>query len=112
MTGPDPSWPLVAGVDGSAPSLRAVDRAADEAEPRGVPLRLVHAAPAGRYPGPAGDVLAVAARRVHIRRPGLRVDEEVVPDEPRNALTRAARTASSLVVGTRGRAGVTEALRR
>ncbi|MGX9876590.1 universal stress protein [Streptomyces cellulosae] len=56
MTGPDPSWPLVSGVDGSAPSLRAVDRAADEAEPRGVPLRLVHAAPAGRYPGPAGDV--------------------------------------------------------
>ncbi|MGX9876591.1 hypothetical protein ACWIG2_25070 [Streptomyces cellulosae] len=33
-----------------------------------------------------------------------------MPDEPRNALTRAARTASSLVVGTRGRAGVTEAL--
>ncbi|CAL9350951.1 universal stress protein [Streptomyces cellulosae] len=118
MTDPGPSWPLVVGVDGSAPSLRAVDWAADEADLRGVPLRLVHAAPADRHPGPgatvppppAGDVLAVAARRVHIRRPGLRVEEELAPDEPLCALIRAARSASLLVVGTRGRAGVTGVL--
>ncbi|MFJ4750504.1 universal stress protein [Streptomyces albogriseolus] len=118
VTAPDPSWPLVIGVDGSAPSLRAVDWAADEADLRGVPLRLVHAASPDRYPGaeaavpppPAGGVLADAARRVRTRRPGLRVEEEVVPDEPQYALVRAARTASVLVVGTRGRGGVAEVL--
>ncbi|WP_159062512.1 universal stress protein, partial [Streptomyces caniscabiei] len=35
--------PVVVGVDGSEPSLRAVDWAADEAALRGAPLRLVYA---------------------------------------------------------------------
>ncbi|GHC47515.1 hypothetical protein GCM10010309_02500 [Streptomyces violaceochromogenes] len=45
--------PLVAGVDGSEPSLRAVDWAADEAALRGVPLRLVNASLWERYEGAA-----------------------------------------------------------
>jgi nucleotide-binding universal stress UspA family protein len=35
--------PIAVGVDGSEPSLRAVDWAADEAALRGAPLRLVYA---------------------------------------------------------------------
>lgn len=45
--------PLVVGVDGSDSSLRAVDRAADEAAAREVPLRIVHASMRERYEGPA-----------------------------------------------------------
>lgn len=44
--------PLVVGVDGSEPSMRAVDWAADEAALRGVPLRLVYASLWERYEGP------------------------------------------------------------
>lgn len=43
--------PLVVGVDGSAPSLAAVDWAVDEAARHGLPLRLVHASLWERYEG-------------------------------------------------------------
>lgn len=45
--------PIVVGVDGSEPSLRAVDWAADEAALRGAPLRLVYASLWERYEGAA-----------------------------------------------------------
>ncbi len=45
--------PVVVGVDGSEPSLRAVDWAVDEAALHGVPLRLVYASLRERYEGPA-----------------------------------------------------------
>jgi nucleotide-binding universal stress UspA family protein len=50
--------PLIVGVDGSEPSLRAVDWAADDAALREVPLRLVHASLWERYEGaaPAEDL--------------------------------------------------------
>jgi hypothetical protein len=44
--------PVVVGVDGSEPSLRAADWAADEAVPRGVPLRVVYASLRERHEGP------------------------------------------------------------
>ena len=43
--------PLVVGVDGSAPSLTAVDWAVDEAARHGLPLRLVYASLWERYEG-------------------------------------------------------------
>lgn len=43
--------PLVVGVDGSEPSLRAMDWAVDEAARHGLPLRLVHAFLWERYEG-------------------------------------------------------------
>ena len=45
--------PIVVGVDGSDPSLRAVDWAADEAVVRGVPLSVVYACLWERYEGAA-----------------------------------------------------------
>nr|WP_285558377.1 universal stress protein [Streptomyces hygroscopicus] len=116
--------PLVVGVDGSEPSLRAVDWAADEAALRGLPLRLVHASLWERYEGTAPaedlgkpseevmaeDVVETAARRAHRRRPGVEVTTDVLPEEPEYALVRESRTAAAVVLGSRGRSGLTEAV--
>src|SRR3954452_13123264 len=116
--------PLVVGVDGSEPSLRAVDWAADEAVLRGVPLRLVYACLWERYEGAAlardigrptalplaQDVVGAAAERARARHPDLKVTADVVFEEPEYALVREGRHASALVVGTRGRSGIAEML--
>ncbi|MFD5126860.1 universal stress protein [Streptomyces olindensis] len=116
--------PLVVGVDGSEPSLRAVDWAADEAVLREVPLRLVHAslwewyegaAPAEDLGKPSEKVLADgivdgAAGRARARQPDLKVSTEVLAEEPQYALVREGRHASALVLGSRGRGGIAELL--
>ncbi|WP_327394325.1 universal stress protein [Streptomyces phaeochromogenes] len=116
--------PLVVGVDGSEPSMRAVDWAADEAALRGVPLRLVYASLWERYEGaalaegidrPSEQVLAdniveAAARRAHRRDVDLKISTEVLPEEPVPALLGEGRNASALVVGARGRSGIAELL--
>ncbi|MEU6065109.1 MULTISPECIES: universal stress protein [Streptomyces] len=116
--------PLVVGVDGSEPSLRAVDWAADEAVLRGVPLRLVYASLWERYEGTslaedvgkpseqvmAEDIVAAAARRAAWRRADVKISTEVLPEEPEYALVRESRNASALVMGTRGRSGMVEML--
>ncbi|MCX5335538.1 universal stress protein [Streptomyces sp. NBC_00140] len=116
--------PVVVGVDGSEPSLRAVDWAADEAVRRGAPLRLVYASLWERYEGArlaedpgepyerlrAEDIVGTAARRAHGRRPDLKISTEVSAEEPEYVLVRESRSASLLVTGTRGRSGIAEAL--
>ncbi|MFM9589249.1 universal stress protein [Streptomyces scabiei] len=116
--------PIVVGVDGSESSLRAVDWAADEAALRRVPLRLVFASLWERYerarpaedPGEpseqvrAEDIVETAARRAGLRRAGVKISTEVVPEEPEYTLLRESRNASLLVTGTRGRGALTEAL--
>ncbi|MBK3574447.1 universal stress protein [Streptomyces sp. MBT65] len=116
--------PIVVGVDGSEPSLRAVDWAADEAVVRGLPLRLVYASLWERYEGTslaedigkpseqvlAEDIVDSAARRARRRHPDLDVSVDVLPEEPEYALVRESRSASALVTGTRGRSGLAEAL--
>ncbi|MEV5845283.1 universal stress protein [Streptomyces sp. NPDC051985] len=116
--------PIVVGVDGSEPSLRAVDWAADEATLRGLPLRLVYASLWERYEGTdlahdlhqpseeitADDIVDTAARRARQRRPALTVSTDVLVEEPEYALVRESREASLLVTGTRGRSGLAEAL--
>ncbi|MFF8633585.1 universal stress protein [Streptomyces pilosus] len=118
------SGPLVVGVDGSEPSLRAADWAADEAALRGVPLRVVYACLWERYEGAPlardigkptelplpQDVVAAASERARARHPGLRVSADVVFEEPEYALVREARNAAALVVGNRGRSGLAEML--
>ncbi|MGW1611563.1 universal stress protein [Streptomyces sp. NPDC002285] len=116
--------PIVVGVDGSEPSLGAVDWAADEAALRGVPLRLVYASLWERYEGSAvahdlgkrseqvraQDIVDAAARRAHRRQVEVTVSTLTLPEEPEYALVRESRGASLLVTGTRGRGGLTEAL--
>ncbi|MGQ4388647.1 universal stress protein [Streptomyces sp. SAS_270] len=116
--------PLVVGVDGSEPSLRAVDWASDEAMVRGLPLRVVYASLWERYEGTAlaadlgkpseavlpDDIVDNAARRAHTRHPELKITAEVLPEEPEYALARQGRNASALVVGSRGRSGLAELL--
>jgi nucleotide-binding universal stress UspA family protein len=116
--------PLVVGVDGSEPSLRAVDWAADEAVLRGVALRVVYACRWERYEGAAlardigrpsaqplaQDVVGAAAERARARHPGLQVAADLVFEEPEYALVREGRNASALVMGTRGRSGIAELL--
>ncbi|MFF9287100.1 universal stress protein [Streptomyces griseosporeus] len=114
--------PVVVGVDGSEPSLRATDWAADEAVLRGLTLRLVYASLWERYEGSvpaedpgrpvdevlAEDVIDTAARRA--RQPDLKVIADLAPDEAEYALVRESAGATLLVVGSRGRSGVAETL--
>jgi nucleotide-binding universal stress UspA family protein len=116
--------PVVVGVDGSEPSLRAVDWAADEAALRGAPLRLVYASLWERYEGallaqelgkPAEEVMALdvvgaAESRARRRHPELEVTTAVLPEEPGYGLVHESRSARIVVLGSRGRSGITEAL--
>ncbi|MET8765726.1 universal stress protein [Streptomyces sp. NPDC004658] len=116
--------PLVVGVDGSEPSLRAADWAADEAALRDLPLRLVYASLWERYEGTsladdlgkpsdqvmAEDIVETAARRVRTRQPDVKVTVDVLPEEPEYALVRESRTAAAVVLGSRGRSSLAEAL--
>lgn len=116
--------PLIVGVDGSEPSLRAVDWAADEAALRWVPLRIVYASLWERYEGPAltpevgstsgrvtaEDILAAAALRALRHHAELPVTTADVLEEPEHALVREGRDASAMVVGTRGRSGLADLL--
>jgi nucleotide-binding universal stress UspA family protein len=116
--------PLLVGVDGSEPSLRAVDWATEEAALHGVPLRLVYASLWERYEGPAlapglgwsaeevraDDIVHAAARRARQRDTDVKISTEVLPEEPVVALLREGRNACALVLGSRGRGGMAELL--
>ncbi|MEU3983353.1 universal stress protein [Streptomyces sp. NPDC026672] len=116
--------PLVVGVDGSEPSLRAVDWAADEAALLGAPLRIVYASLWERYEGAAlareintpsehvgaEDILALAAHRARRHHADLPVSTVSVPEEPEYVLVREGHGATAVVVGTRGRGGLAELL--
>ncbi|MFI6335753.1 universal stress protein [Streptomyces sp. NPDC050535] len=113
--------PLVVGVDGSEPSLRAVDWAAAEAALRGLPLRLVYASLWEQYESATGlgrsseqvsadTVVEAAAKRAHRREVDVKISTEVLPEEPVPVLLREGRTAFALVLGSRGRGGIAELL--
>ncbi|MBV7695714.1 universal stress protein [Streptomyces sp. TRM70350] len=120
--------PLVVGVDGSEPSLDAVDWAADEAARHGLPLRIVHASLWERYEGAALEdtpgaepdvvtehelavsVVAGAAQRARQRAPTLRISTDVVPQDAVSALLHEARLARAVVTGVRGRGPIRELL--
>ncbi|MFD8234786.1 universal stress protein [Streptomyces sp. NPDC059696] len=110
--------PVVVGVDGSPASMDAVGTASREAGIRGAELRLVHAVggpsallPAGGPPwNPAAagvrelldGTLAAAERRARDTAPRVRITRDVAVGEPLMVLEIASRTASLVVVGSRG----------
>ncbi|MER6835331.1 universal stress protein [Streptomyces sp. P9-2] len=112
--------PLVVGVDGSGSSMEAVDWAVDEAARLGLPLRIVHASLWERYetrvpsfatdrPAEkimADDIVAAGAERARLRRRDLDMTAGVVDEDAVSALLHAAREASALVTGSRGRGGI------
>lgn len=112
--------PLVVGVDGSRPSLSAVDWAVDEAARHRRPLRLVHAAQWEPYEGMgtsssqampsrqlgAEHIAAEAVGRARLRNPDVEVWAEVLAEDAETALLREAANAFALVTGSRGRGGL------
>ncbi|WP_030800262.1 universal stress protein [Streptomyces sp. NRRL S-337] len=113
--------PLVVGVDGSDPALRALDWAVDEAALHGLPLRIVHASTwehyeppesgpdAGEPPGEqvlAEAVAGAAVERARCRNADVETVSEVLPEEAVDALLREAHYAYALVLGSRGRGEV------
>jgi nucleotide-binding universal stress UspA family protein len=115
--------PIVVGVDGSESALDAVRFAAREAARRGLPLRLIHV-----YSTPIGlpgGIIDPEIVHNALREQGKRLLDEAsraareVSDDLRPslvltaasvvpAMVKASRTASMLVLGTRGLGGFTE----
>ncbi|WP_155056041.1 universal stress protein [Streptomyces blattellae] len=109
--------PLVVGVDGSEPSLRAVDWAVDEAARHGLSLRLVYASLWERYEGAvpsdspgspseqqiAEHVVTTAAECARRRNPDVKVSVDVLDEEAADALLSEAHHAFAVVTGSRGR---------
>jgi nucleotide-binding universal stress UspA family protein len=114
---------VIAGTDGSDPSLRAVEWAAREAALRGASLRIVAVPVLLRrmswQPGPHStpDTVADAIRRFYEQalataaacateaEPDVAVETALLQGRPARALAEAAADASMLVVGSRGAGG-------
>lgn len=95
--------PVVAGVSGSAASLRAVEVAAREAGMRGLPLRLVHALQyrSGVIDAAhgAGDLLREARATALAAAPGLWSTVELIEGDPVTGLLRLSRRSALTVIG-------------
>ncbi|MFE7558400.1 universal stress protein [Kitasatospora sp. NPDC057500] len=115
--------PIVLGVD-REPGPAATAWAADAADRRGLPLRLVHAVPSaarefrpadeGRYHKAlrerADEALDRAAAEARARHPGLAITTVVEEDVPAPALCRESAHASLVVLGTRRLSRVAQVL--
>ncbi|MER7281910.1 universal stress protein [Dactylosporangium sp. NPDC000244] len=112
---------VVVGVDGSAPSLHAVDWAAVDAVRRRRPLHILYAIAwppayppaAAPVPSPyevrerekAAQTVATAATRARAAAPDVRISTSMQADPPTVALLRASGHACEVVVGNRGHGG-------
>ncbi|MFI9592751.1 universal stress protein [Nonomuraea sp. NPDC052265] len=100
---------IVAGVDGSPPSLAAVEWAAADALRRSLDLRLVHVCE--QWSRDAGIVeycagmLEAAADRARALAPGIGIGTDMLPGPVVADLVRESAEADSLVVGSRGLGG-------
>jgi nucleotide-binding universal stress UspA family protein len=116
--------PLIVGVDGSDPSLAALDWAVDEAVARRLPLLVVHASRWDEYASLepsfglsrpsvqvfADHLAASAVERAARRSAEVKVTSTVVAEDPALALVRLAEEASAVVVGSRGHGELAELL--
>ncbi|MGW1024613.1 universal stress protein [Streptomyces sp. NPDC002577] len=104
---------VTVGLDGSPESLAAARWGADEADRQGLALRLLHAWPLLR-PGtsdvpPQQDpnywprrIVHNAQTELHKRHPALLIVENLVAEDARDALLRAASESRLVVLGSRG----------
>ncbi|MFF3326288.1 universal stress protein [Streptomyces sp. NPDC002889] len=109
--------PLVVGIDGSDPSLEAVDWAVDEAALHGLALRLVYASRWERYEGAVSadssdrpseqelidTLVGDAVESARHRNPAVEVVTDVLAEDTVTALVNESRHAAMLVTGARGR---------
>ncbi|MGZ4352650.1 MAG: universal stress protein [Gaiellaceae bacterium] len=117
---------IVAGVDGSRPSVAALRFAAGEARVHGARLRVVHAwhlplLPGGETSGAdpeyvelrradAERLLAEAVADVRLEADGVELETAALEGRAAKVLVDEARDADLLVVGSRGRGGFAELL--
>lgn len=116
---------VVVGVDGSPASLKAIAFAAEQASQRGVPLIAVYAWMAPLTPGleylwseelvaaqksAAEEALAIGTAGLASRYPDLVIERRIVQASPVAALLQAAEDADLIVVGSRGRGGLSRLL--
>ena len=117
---------VVVGIDGSEGASRALGFAADHASRAGLGLTIVSAQPAPAvrtrwYEAQEGGTLTTlaldceavtrpAAALVRLAHPRLDVDVQVVRDQAGGCLVSASHQAALVVLGTRGRGGLTSRL--
>jgi nucleotide-binding universal stress UspA family protein len=113
---------IVVGIDGSEPSRRALEWAADEARLRNARLRVVHSwfeVLVGLYAAPvvyeqiaaeeiAQERLDKAVASIPDGSPELLVEPVLVHDRAESVLVHESEGADLLVVGSRGRGSVAE----
>jgi nucleotide-binding universal stress UspA family protein len=121
---PGPDHAVIVGADGSEPSSRAVDAAADVAAMTHAPLRIAYVAHAPSMESwayvesskagsesthkvreHADSTLEAAAERVRAAHPDASVSTEVLYGDPGPVLAELAGRAGLVVVGSRGRGG-------
>ncbi|MBL3700406.1 universal stress protein [Leucobacter luti] len=120
-----PNAGVVVGIDGSEASQRAIAYAAEEASFRGAPLIAVYAWMPPLTPGleylwseelvesqrsAAEEAIAIGVAGLAERYPDLEVRREIIQAPPVAALVQAAEGAQLLVVGSRGRGGISRLL--
>ncbi len=110
--------PILVAVDGSQPSMHAVDWAAEEAALRQVPLQITHVALKWSYRAPATPheadaapdeaslrLLDAAAQRATDRSPGIGVETRLLVGSAAATLLSEAENACLVVLGRRGATG-------
>lgn len=120
---PQPS--VVVGIDGSEAAQKAIAFAAEEASFRGVPLVAVYAWMPPLTPGleylwseelvesqraAAEEAIAIGTAGLAGRYPDLEIQRKIVQAPPVSALLQAAEQADTIVVGSRGRGGLSRLL--
>jgi nucleotide-binding universal stress UspA family protein len=95
---------ILVGVDGSAPSLAAIDFAIGEAKLRDLPLHLIHVA------GEPGDLEPAQILRAALDRAGGRDTGEIVTGDASTVLIGRSAGARLVIVGHRGAGGFAELL--
>lgn len=125
VTAAEPKAGVVVGVDGSEASKKAIAVAAEAASFRGSPLIAVYAWMPPLTPGleylwseelvesqrsAAEEAIAIGVAGLAERYPDLEIRREIVQSPPVAALVQAAEGAELLVVGSRGRGGISRLL--